>query len=69
MQKSSSRPQTRPNKYVTRRDRFLAAISSVTSWGKRQALVEPFYPTVGGAGRQPIGMARVLRIGGIAVFW
>lgn len=45
---------------MTRRDRFLAEIDSVTPWGKLHKVVEPFYPKVEGAGRPPIGLARML---------
>jgi IS5 family transposase len=46
----------------TGRDRFLAEIDSVTPWGKLPQAVEPFYPKVEGAGRPPIGLARMLRM-------
>ncbi|MFZ4878871.1 IS5 family transposase, partial [Janthinobacterium sp. Mn2066] len=49
-------------KKLTRRDRFLAEIDSVTPWGKLHKLIEPFYPKVEGAGRRPIGLARMLRM-------
>ena len=62
MQKSFSDLEYAAKKKLTRRDRFLAEISSVTPWGKLHSLVEPFYPKVTGAGRPPIGLARMLRM-------
>jgi len=34
----------------------------VTPWSKLHKLIEPFYPKVEGAGRPPIGLARMLRM-------
>jgi IS5 family transposase len=62
MQKSFSDLEYAAKKKLTRRDRFLAEIDSVTPWGKLHKLVEPFYPKVAGAGRPPIGLARMLRM-------
>ena len=62
MQKSFSDLEYAAKKKLTRRDRFLAEINSVTPWGKLHDLVEPFYPKVNGAGRPPIGIARMLRM-------
>ena len=62
MQKSFSDLEYAAKKKLTRRDRFLAEIDSVTPWGKLHKLVEPFYPKVEGAGRPPIGLARMLRM-------
>lgn len=62
MQKSFSDLEYAAKKKLTRRDRFLAEIDSVTPWGKLHKLVEPFYPKVVGAGRPPIGLARMLRM-------
>jgi IS5 family transposase len=39
---------------LTRRDRFLAKIDSVTPWSQLHELIESFYPKVEGAGRPPI---------------
>ena len=49
-------------KKVARRDRFLAEIDSVTPWSNLHQTVEPFYSKVEGAGRPPIGLARMLRM-------
>ena len=62
MQKSFSDLEYAAKKKLTRRDRFLAEIDSVTPWGKLHKAVEPFYPKVEGAGRPPIGLARMLRM-------
>lgn len=62
MQKSFSDLEYAAKKKLTRRDRFLAEIDSVTPWGKLHELIEPFYPKVIGAGRPPIGLARMLRM-------
>ena len=62
MQKSFSDLEYAAKKKLTRRDRFLAEIDTVTPWGKLHQLIEPFYPKVTGAGRPPIGLARMLRM-------
>ena len=62
MQKSFSDLEYAAKKKLTRRDRFLAEIDSVTPWGKLHKAVEPFYPKVEGAGRPPIRLARMLRM-------
>lgn len=62
MQKSFSDLEYAAKKKLTRRDLFLAEIESVTPWSMLHKLVEPFYPKVEGAGRPPIGLARMLRM-------
>ena len=62
MQKSFSDLEYANKKKLTRRDRFLAEIEKVTPWEKLQRAIEPFYPKVVGAGRPPIGSARMLRM-------
>ena len=62
MQKSFSDLEYAAKKKLTRRDRFLAEIEKVTPWSKLHQLIEPFYPKVVGAGRPPIGLARMLRM-------
>ena len=62
MQKSFSDLEYAAKKKLTRRDRFLAKIDSVTPWSKLHTLIEPHYPKVEGAGRPPIGVARMLRM-------
>jgi IS5 family transposase len=49
-------------KRVTRRERFLAEMEQVVPWARLEALIEPKYPTDGRVGRQPIGVARMLRM-------
>jgi IS5 family transposase len=49
-------------KKQTRRDRFLAEIEAVTPWAVLEKTVAPFYPSSGGRGRPPIGLARMLRM-------
>jgi IS5 family transposase len=49
-------------KKQTRRDRFLAEIEAVTPWAVLEKTLVPFYPSSGGRGRPPIGLARMLRM-------
>ena len=49
-------------KRQTRREKFLGEMEQVVPWARLQALVEPKYPTAGRVGRQPIGVARMLRM-------
>lgn len=49
-------------KKPTRRARFLAGIEQATLWKQLDQLIEPYYPKVTGAGRRPIGIARMLRM-------
>ena len=49
-------------KRVTRREKFLAEMEQVVPWRRLEALIEPKYPTGGRVGRQPIGVARMLRM-------
>lgn len=46
---------------VTRRERFLAEMDRVIPWAELMALIEPYYPKAG-RGRQPLGLAKMLRI-------
>ena len=62
MQKGFSDLEYAAKKKLMRRDRFLAKIDSVTPWSKLHELIEPLYPKVEGAGRPPIGLARMLRM-------
>ncbi len=62
MQKSFSDFEYAAKKKLTRRDRFLAKIDSVTPWSQLHDQIAPFYPKVEGAGRPPIGLARMLRM-------
>ena len=49
-------------KRVTRREKFLGEMERVVPWARLEALIEPAYPTGGRVGRQPIGVARMLRM-------
>jgi transposase, IS5 family len=49
-------------KRVTRREKFLAEMEQVVPWARLEALIEPKYPSAGRVGRQPIGLARMLRM-------
>ncbi len=46
----------------TRREQFLAEMERVVPWKELCAVIEPHYPKVGGAGRPPVGLERMLRI-------
>src|SRR6202790_2480203 len=46
---------------VTRRERFLGEMDAVIPWVRLLALIEPHYPKAG-PGRQPLGLAKMLRI-------
>jgi transposase, IS5 family len=46
---------------VTRRERFLAEMDAVIPWQRLRAVIEPHYPKAG-AGRQPLGLEKMLRI-------
>jgi IS5 family transposase len=46
----------------TRREKFLADMERVVPWARLIAVIEPLYPTSGRVGRQPIGVARMLRM-------
>ena len=63
MQASFSDLEYAAKKKVTRRDRFLGEINTVTPWSALVAEIEPFYPKREGRGRPPIGVERMLRIG------
>ena len=62
MQKSFSDLEYAVKKKLTRRDRFLTEIDSVTPWGKLHKVIEPFYPKVEGVDRPLIGLAHMLRM-------
>ena len=62
MQSSFSELEYAAKKKVTRRDRFLAEIEAITPWAELERTIAPFYPSNGGRGRPPIGLARMLRM-------
>src|SRR4051794_34584357 len=49
-------------KRVTRREKFLAEMEEAVPWVRLESLIEPLYPISGRVGRQPIGVARMLRM-------
>ncbi|MCZ2078027.1 MAG: IS5 family transposase [Bryobacterales bacterium] len=49
-------------KRTTRREKFLAEMERVVPWARLQARIEPLYPSTGRVGRQPIGVAKMLRM-------
>ena len=61
-QASFSELEYAAKKKQTRRDRFLAEIEAVTPWAVLERTIAPFYPSSGGRGRPPIGLARMLRM-------
>lgn len=46
----------------TRREKFLAEMERLVPWARLKAVIEPLYPTSGRVGRQPIGVAKMLRM-------
>ena len=62
MQRSFSELEYAAKKKVTRRDRFLGEINTVTPWSALVAELEAFYPKGDGRGRPPIGLERMLRM-------
>ncbi len=62
MQASFSDLEYAAKKKVTRRDRFLGEINTVTPWSALVAEIEPFYPKGEGRGRPPLGVERMLRM-------
>ena len=62
MQKSFSDLEYAAKKKITRRDRFLGEINTLTPWSALASEIEPFYPKGEGRGRPPIGLERMLRM-------
>ncbi len=62
MQASFSDLEYASKKKQTRRDRFLTQMDALTPWAALVGLIAPFYPKGRGAGRPPIGLARMLRM-------
>ena len=62
MQSSFSELEYAAKEKQTRRDRFLSEIDTVIPWVELERTVAPFYPSSGGRGRPPIGLARMLRM-------
>ncbi|MDR2072104.1 MAG: IS5/IS1182 family transposase, partial [Spirochaetaceae bacterium] len=49
-------------KRTGRREKFLGAMDAVIPWAAFQEKTAPFYPKTGRRGRQPKGIARMLRM-------
>ena len=62
MQRSFSDLEYATKKKVTRRDRFLAELETITPWSALIAEIEPHYPKGEGPGRPPRGLERMLRM-------
>jgi len=46
---------------ASRREQFLDTMETIVPWSELEALIEPYYPKAGN-GRQPVGLAIMLRI-------
>ena len=62
MQTSFSEYEYACKKRMTRRDRFLAEIETMTPWSELVAAIAGHYPKGEGRGRPPIGLERMLRM-------
>ena len=62
MQRSFSELEYAQKKKRTRRDRFLEELEGVVPWPELIQVIAPFYPKSGSRGRQPVGLARMLRM-------
>ncbi len=62
MPRSFSELEYAQKKKLTRRDRFLQELEAVVPWSDLEPVIAPFYPTTGGRGRPPVGLARMLRM-------
>lgn len=61
-QRSFASAEYAMKKKRTRREKFLAEMERIVPWARLIAVIEPLYPTSGRVGRQPIGVARMLRM-------
>jgi transposase, IS5 family len=61
-QRSFASAEYAMKKKRTRREEFLTDMERVVPWSRLIAVIEPLYPTSGRVGRQPIGVARMLRM-------
>ena len=46
----------------TRREKFLGEMERIVPWMRLIGVIESLYPTSGRVGRQPIGVAKMLRM-------
>ena len=61
-QSSFSELEYGAKKKVTHRDRLLSEIEAITSRAELERTIASFYPSIGGRGHPPIGLARMLRM-------
>jgi len=61
-QRSFSELEYRGKKRLTRRENFLNDMNSIIPWSSLLSVIEPYYPTSGRQGRQPIGFSKIFRI-------
>jgi IS5 family transposase len=62
MQTSFSELEYANKKKQARRDRFLSQIEAITPWQALIQAIAAHYPSMGGRGRPPIGLERMLRM-------
>jgi len=61
-QRSFSELEYMGKKRLTRREKFLNEMDLIIPWASLLSLIEPYYPTSGRRGRQPIGLSKMFRI-------
>jgi len=61
-QRSFASAEYAMKKKRTRREKFLAEMGRIVPWTRLMAVIEPLYPKSGRVGRQPIGVAKMLRM-------
>jgi len=61
-QRSFASAEHAMKKEQTRREKFLGEMERIVPWARLMAVVEPLYPTSGRVGRQPTGLAKMLRM-------
>ena len=61
-QRSFASAEYAMKKKRTRREKFLGEMERIVPWARLIAVIEPLYPSSGRVGRQPIGVATMLRM-------
>jgi transposase, IS5 family len=61
-QRSFASAEYAMKKKRTRREKFLGEMERIVPWMRLIGVIEPLYPTSGRVGRQPIGVAKMLRM-------
>jgi transposase, IS5 family len=61
-QRSFASAEYAMKKKRTRREKFLGEMERIVPWARLIAVIEPLYPKSGRVGRQPIGVAKMLRM-------